>query len=46
MCLARYIGEFTFRWNEGNSKLHALERLDGLIHGAIGKRITYAELIR
>ncbi len=42
---ARYINEFTFRLNEGSVKRHTLDRLDSLIDGAIGKRLTYKELI-
>lgn len=43
--LHRYINEFTFCLNDGNCKRHTLERLDSLILGAIGKRLTYEELI-
>ena len=42
--MARYINEFTFRLNEGNVKRNTLDRLDSLLSGAIGKRLTYAEL--
>jgi len=36
----------TFRLNEGNCARPTLDRLDSLLKGAVGKRITYAELIR
>ena len=43
--MARYVNEFTFRLNEGNVKRHTMERLDSLIDGAIGKRLTYKQLV-
>ena len=43
--MARYVNEFTFRLNEGNVKRHTLDRLDSLVNGAIGKRLTYQQLI-
>ena len=36
--------EFTFRLNEGNVKIHTMNRLDSLIKGAVGKRLTYEDL--
>ena len=42
--LGRYVDEFTFRLNEGNVKIHTMKRLDSLIKGAVGKRLTYKEL--
>jgi transposase-like protein len=42
--LHRYVDEFTFRLNEGNVKRHSLERLDSMVDGASGKRLTYARL--
>ena len=42
--MARYVNEYTFRLNEGNVKLHTLERINNLVAGAIGKRLTYQEL--
>ena len=42
--MARYVNEFTFRLNEGNVKRHTLDRLDSLVAGAIGKRLTYEQL--
>lgn len=43
--LARYVDEFTFRLNDGNVKHHTLERLASFIDLAIGRRITYKQLI-
>ena len=43
--MARYIDEFTFRLNEGNVKRPTLERLESLVKGAVGKRLTYQFLI-
>ena len=42
--MTRYVNEFTFRLNEGNVRLHTLDRLDSLVSGSIGKRLTYQEL--
>ncbi len=44
--LGRYVDEFAFRLNEGNVKRHTLERLDSLVAGAAGKRLTYKTLIQ
>jgi transposase-like protein len=44
--LGRYVDEFAFRLNEGNVKHHTLTRLDSLIDGAAGKRLTYKALIQ
>lgn len=43
--LGRYVDEFTFRLNEGNVKRHTMERLASLSAAAVGKRLTYADLI-
>ena len=42
--LGRYVDEFTFRLNDGNVKRQSLQRVDSLLRGAVGRRITYAEL--
>ena len=42
--LGKYVDEFTFRLNEGNVKIHTMKRLESLVKGAVGKRLTYAEL--
>ena len=44
--LERYVDEFSFRLNEGNVKHHTLTRLDSLVDGAAGKRLTYKGLIQ
>ena len=43
--MARYVNEFTFRLNEGNVKRHTMERLESLVKGTVGKRLTYQALI-
>ena len=43
--MARYVDEFTFRLNEGNVKRPTMQRLESLVKGAIGKRLTYRELV-
>jgi transposase-like protein len=42
--LGRYVDEFTFRLNDGNVKVHTMDRLDSFIRATAGRRITYAEL--
>ena len=42
--MARYIDEFTFRLNQGNVKRPTLERLESLVKGTVGKRLTYQRL--
>ena len=42
--LGRYVDEFVFRLNEGNVKRTTMQRLDSLVQGAIGKRLTYDRL--
>lgn len=43
--LGRYVNEFTFRLNDGNVKIHVLDRVTSLILGMKGKRLTYKGLI-
>lgn len=43
--LHRYVGEFTFRLNEGDVKRHTLDRLASLMTASFGQRLTYRELI-
>lgn len=43
--LHRYVGEFAFRLGDGDVSRHTMERLASLFSAAIGKRLTYAELI-
>ena len=42
--MAAYVNEFTFRLNEGNVTRPTMDRLNSLVRGAIGKRLTYREL--
>ena len=42
--MARYVNEFTFRLNEGNVKIPTMKRLDSLVKGTVGKRLTYQQL--
>jgi hypothetical protein len=43
--LQRYVGEFSFRLNEGNCKVESIDRINSMIERIIGKRITYKVLI-
>lgn len=43
--LQRYVGEFTYCLNEGNVRVHTLDRMDALLNKALGKRMTYSALI-
>jgi transposase-like protein len=43
--LHRYVGEFAFRLNDGDVSRHTMQRLASLFSAAIGRRLTYAELI-
>ena len=43
--LNRYVGEFAFRLNDGDVSRHTMQRLASLFSAAIGRRLTYAELI-
>lgn len=42
--LQRYVDEFTYRLNEGNVRVHTLDRIDALIRKTNGVRLTYANL--
>ena len=42
--LGKYVDEFSFRLNEGNVKNRTLDRMDSVIKGAVGKRLTYDRL--
>ena len=44
--LGRYVDEFAFRLNEGNVKNHTMTRLDSMVGGSSGKRLTYKGLIQ
>jgi transposase-like protein len=43
--LGRYVDEFAFRLNDGDVSRHTMQRLASLFGAAIGRRLTYAELI-
>jgi transposase-like protein len=43
--LGRYVQEFSFRLNEGNTARKTVERLDSFIDGVARKRLTYERLI-
>jgi transposase-like protein len=43
--MQRYVDEFAFRLNEGNCKVHTMDRIDSLIAKTDGVRITYKALI-
>lgn len=43
--LHRYVSEFAFRLNDGDVSHHTMERLASLFSAAIGRRITYKDLI-
>ena len=40
-----YVDEFVFRLNEGNCKFDTVNRLDALVRGTTGKRLTYKMLV-
>ena len=44
--IGRYVDEFTFRLNEGNVKIHTLDRLNSFVDGMADKRLTYKALIQ
>lgn len=41
----RYLNEFVFRLNRGNVKIHTWDRIESMIVGGFGKRLTYKQLI-
>lgn len=41
----RYVSEFAFRLNDGNVRIHTMERVDTLLSMTVGKRITYRDLV-
>lgn len=43
--LQRYVDEFSFRLNEGNCKVHIMDRIDALLGKAFGIRISYQDLV-
>ena len=43
--LDRYIDEFTFRLTKGSVERHTMDRIESLLFGSLGRRITYRELV-
>ena len=43
--MQRYVDEFTYRLNEGNCKVHTMDRIDALVAKTDGVRLTYKALI-
>mgnify|MGYP000205032517 CR=1 FL=1 len=43
--LHRYVNEFAFRLNDGDVSHHTMERLASMFGAAIGRRLTYKDLI-
>lgn len=43
--MTQYLNEFVFRLNEGNSSIPIIDRMEAIFRNAIGKRITYKELV-
>ena len=41
-----YVDEFVFRLNEGNCRIDTVKRLDALLQGVQGKRLTYRNLTK
>jgi transposase-like protein len=42
----RYVDEFAFRLNEGNVARPTMDRLESMVEGSAGKRLTYKDLIQ
>lgn len=42
--LQRYVDEFAYRLNEGNVRVHTMDRIDALLRKTVGKRVTYQAL--
>jgi len=40
-----YVDEFVFRLNEGNCAIDTVDRLQSLVRGVVGKRLTYKMLV-
>jgi transposase-like protein len=43
--LNRYVQEFTFRLNDGNVERHSIDRMASLLKAAIGRRLTWNNLV-
>lgn len=42
--MQRYVDEFSYRLNEGNVKIHTIDRVNALIAKSVGVRLTYSNL--
>jgi hypothetical protein len=42
----RYVDEFAFRLNEGDVARPSMDRIDSMVKGSAGKRLTYKDLIQ
>jgi hypothetical protein len=40
-----YLDEFTFRLNRGACEYHTMARIKAMLSGAVGRRMTYRELL-
>ena len=43
--MQRYVDEAAYRLNEGNCKVHTMNRIDALVAKTDGVRLTYKTLI-
>jgi transposase-like protein len=43
--LQRYVDEFSCRLNEGNVRVHVMDRIDAVLGKVVGVRVTYEELV-
>ena len=43
--LQRYVDEVSFRLNEGNCKVHTMDRVNALFNKGVGTRVTYEMLV-
>ena len=43
--LQRYVDECTFRLNQGNCKIHVLDRMNSIINGGFQHHVSYRELV-
>ncbi|CAC9528726.1 hypothetical protein, partial [uncultured Gammaproteobacteria bacterium] len=41
----RYVDEFVFRLNDGNVKRSTLDRIDSIVFGFSGNRLSYKMLV-
>ena len=44
--LPRYVDEFLFRLNDGNCQTDTIDRMEALVKGFGGRRLSYKELIK